>query len=143
MPAQPKLSVPRLRFWLDAGSAAADPGEPVMFEVQARSMDLIAYEMEAQRQGWPTPGPQLAPTKWMHYVAFRIAKRTKLIPEDMGLSVFEDRCVQATGVDVEAEAKAAAEAAAKAAAEAGEDVPPDVPPATDSVFPTRPEVVPA
>lgn len=84
MPDDHRLIVPRLEVFLDDGTS---------FTVQALNPDLIRWDRQAAKLGWPTA--QAAPFLWMTFLAWSAARREGAIPADLSWETFGDtRCVQ-------------------------------------------------
>lgn len=84
----PKIASPRLSVVLDDGAA---------FEVQTRSIDLIAYEREQARRKWP--GPKEAPFSWLTFLAWSALRREGSIPAEQGLTTYTERQLSVTSAD--------------------------------------------
>jgi hypothetical protein len=79
----PELNTPRLHVVMEDGAA---------FDVQARNKDLVLWDRESVKRGWPEA--QRAPFVWMNFLAWRCLLREQLIPPDMALGAFEDACLE-------------------------------------------------
>lgn len=78
-----KLSTPRLHVILEDGRT---------FDVQARNKDLVLWDRESTRRGWP--GAEKAPFVWMTFLAWRCLIREGAVPETLTLSAFEDLALE-------------------------------------------------
>lgn len=84
-----KLGTPRIKVVLsDPEYPGDDEGRD--YVVQARNIDLCAFDRERGRYGWPKADD--APFLWMTYVSWKALVRTGQIPQ-CPLAEFEQRCL--------------------------------------------------
>lgn len=79
----PKLSTPTIHVVMEDGSE---------FDVQARNIDLVAWDRTRAKHGWPTPAD--APFVWMNYLAWHALTKTQGILPAMTLAEFERAAVE-------------------------------------------------
>lgn len=84
------LAIPRLRV------VPAD-GDP--FVVQALNPDLMLFEDTAAKHRWPSPGT--APFRWLTFLAWAAARRTKVIPADLTWEVFAATTLEVSNLTAE------------------------------------------
>jgi hypothetical protein len=79
-----RLTVPRIEVTLNDGTT---------FVVQALNPDLIRWDRQASKLGWPAPS--VAPFLWLTFLAWSAAKREGAIPSETSWETFGDTlCVQ-------------------------------------------------
>jgi hypothetical protein len=84
-----KLGTPRLRLILSDPQFPGDD-EGQQFDVQARNIDLCAFDRDRGKYGWPKA--EDAPFVWLTYIGWKALVRTGQIPQ-CSLSEFEQRCL--------------------------------------------------
>lgn len=87
-----RMIAPYLTVLMDDGA---------VYEIQANNFDMLQYERNARKKGWP--GPQDAQIEWMTYLAWHGLTREAQIPKDTAYDDFVGRCVsidpRTVGVD--------------------------------------------
>jgi hypothetical protein len=81
----PKLNTPTIHVVMEDGSE---------FDVQARNVDLVAWDRTRAKHGWPQPAD--APFVWMNYLAWHALTKTQGILPAMTLSEFEKAAAEVT-----------------------------------------------
>lgn len=84
---RPKLTTPRLHIVMDDGAE---------LDVQALNIDMLTYDRQRARMGWPTPGD--APFVWLTFLAWSASMREGVLP-DMTLTDFETRAWQVSNTE--------------------------------------------
>ena len=79
----PRLNTPTIHVVLEDG------GE---YDVQARNVDLVAWDRERAKHGWPQPSD--APFLWMNYLAWHSLTKTSGILPAMTLREFETAAIE-------------------------------------------------
>lgn len=64
-------------------------------DVQALNIDMLQYDRQRARMGWPTPGD--APFVWLTFLAWSACMREGVLPE-LSLTDFESRAWQVSNV---------------------------------------------
>jgi hypothetical protein len=79
----PKLNTPTIHVVMDDGAE---------YDVQARNIDLVAWDRVRAKHGWPKP--EDAPFVWMNYLAWHALTKTQGILPAMTLAEFEAAAVE-------------------------------------------------
>jgi len=88
-----RLTIPRIEVTLADGST---------YEVQAMNPDLIRWDRQAAKAGWPPA--TTAPFLWMTYIAWSASKRSGDIAPDVTWERFGDElCIQVRNLTDELE----------------------------------------
>jgi len=89
-----KLTTPKVTVILkDPGFP--EPDEGAEHTVQATNADLVAFDRERARYGWPKGDD--APFLWLTYLAWKALQRAGIFPGS--LAEFEQACLSVTSVD--------------------------------------------
>lgn len=85
-----QLTTPRIRVVLQDGA-----GELTEHEFQAINADMVAWDRERPRYGWPQADG--APILWVTFLAWKACKRTGIL--DVSLKDFEAAALQVEVID--------------------------------------------
>lgn len=90
----PRLTTPRIRVLMTDPDLPEDEGAE--FYVRALNADMVAFDRDRPRYGWPTADQ--APFVWLTYLAWKGLTRTGQIPA-CTLAEFEGRCLSVESSD--------------------------------------------
>lgn len=89
-----KLSTPKIQVILK-DPAFPEPDEGAEHTVQTLNIDLVAFDRERMRYGWPKGDD--APFLWLTFLAWKALQRTGMFAGS--LAEFEQACLGVTSVD--------------------------------------------